>query len=243
MANLQSPPQSKTHTWIIVLLFWAVALLVFIAGYVLYGNKEEPTPTLSGLALANACVGAGFVDKATVATGTDCPAPVNGIVEGNPLVPGFSYPEGWHVYGAVSYLPQGNGTFATMQSTSIDRDPIFYCGDCDGPAIDVSIKTGDKESIVKKGTAATHTEAYLRQFDDEEIYTDIVTSRSTLPNGILTKVTGNLNGLWVGSFEEWVFEGTENMSVVMAMDHDAASAIDNDGWTIVKNSLDFSEIK
>lgn len=154
MPDLQSPPINKTHTWILVLLFWIIALLVFAVGYMLYGNKPEETK-LTVAELVAECTASGFVDAATVPDATTgvCPEPMREIVtfEAPFSAVAFHYYQGWHIYTMAD-----GGTGEEKMYVSIE--PLSECTECSGPGLHAAtiVVTERKLTQGESGVAQTN---------------------------------------------------------------------------------------
>ncbi len=237
MAKLSSPPNSKTHTWILVLLFWVIALLVFIAAYLLYGKGDE-TAVLSGAELATQCTAAGFVDATTVDDDeepAECPEPEDGEVEATASRPGFTYPNGWHVFGRAQFNATDLQTIVY-----VTPEPVFLCADCDIIIPGVTMTTQSN----------VHAASYLAEFTDEDLgaYANITMTTETRSNGTLTIVEGNTTENAFGGpgiLEVYIFVGETQMAIAHFSDLDSVSEDDVDpaDWDLIKNSLDFSKIE
>jgi hypothetical protein len=147
---------------------------------------------------------------------------------------GFSYPAGWSVSTTTS--PAERITWRA----SLVPGYFTLCNECDGPFVDISLQSGSKSD---PAVAAQPTfDDYLKTiYTAENGFSDVSIERAT-DSGKRYTVTGKLTGLYDGTFETIYHEGTTHWASAFYLDRDLAETATNEGWKIVKDSLNFSGI-
>ncbi len=243
MPALSTPPVNKTHTWILVLLFWILAISIFVAGYLITQNNQSKIVALSPTELQSQCTTAGFVDKATIqpvvttssSTTGSCPTPADIIVEANQLFPGFSYPSGWSVNGGATDPNNSGRYYITVNS----GPNLQYCIGCDAPGAPISFNIAERDEAAL-GAFSTF-ESYVSSLNQPNPeFTNIAITPFTVTEGLQGfEVTGHQNGM--GSDDvDLVYVLTPKHLIIVA---NSRLTTDNaTGWGIIKSSLDFSKV-
>ncbi len=233
MPKLSTPPINKTHTWIIVLLFWILAIAIFIAGYLITQNNAPKIVALSPTELQSQCTTAGFVDKATVdtnaaATTTNtCPTPEPVKLSYKDSFSGltFQYYTGWQQY-----------SFSDGPTTIYMQDgPIEDCKECSG-----GINADTKIRIVST-TAATATNEYSTELAALKLDSNIaITTQTNAPTGNLITWTDNSIcdgvGCTTGKHEAWFLTSGKTFFNANFTD-DGSTTTDNDAWNLFVSTV------
>lgn len=195
MPPLSTPPVNKTHTWILVLLFWILAISIFVAGYLITQNNAPKIIALTPTELQSQCTTAGFVDKTTItiddsSTQTQIcptPAPTSKIYSdglGSPIK--FSYPIDWNVYTKSSIDKSG------LTTIELSPLPLGDCLECGGYFGNVAI-----EFSIYHPWAQSNFPISLQNIIDNLTKSGITITNqtsTTLSSGILTTLTKTFTG-------------------------------------------------
>ncbi len=237
MPPLSSPPVNKTHTWILVLLFWILAISIFVAGYLITQNNAPKIVALSPTELQSQCITAGFVDKATVTDSAtpavECPTPAPEQLTYNDSLFGdlsFKYFKGWQVYT----MQDNTRDITTIQ---LGLEPLGDCNECGGYRSPASIIiTKAKQSAVGSGTARITELKAAQKIDLGTNETKI------LGTGTLTIITWDDNnpcdgvGCTPGVHSEWIYE--TNTQIITAAWYDNSTTKDDDTeWSLFLDTV------
>ena len=242
MPPLSTPPINKTHTWILVLLFWILAIGIFIAGYLITQNNAPKIGALSASELQSQCTTAGFVDKAVnppLATGelegavTECPTPVAEQLTYNDSLfsdLSFKYFKGWQIYT----MQNNTRDVTTIQ---LGLEPLGDCNECGGYRSPASITiTKAKQSAVGSGTARIIELKAAQKIDLGTNETKI------LDTGTLTIITWTDNnpcdgvGCTPGVHSEWIYE-TSTQVITAAWYDNSTTKDDNTEWSLFLDTV------
>lgn len=229
MDDMTQAPQSKVHTWMLILLTWIAVFSIVIVGILLTRNSSS---SLSSSDIATACQNgttsgitsnltkiseACNADSATAATTTTM------AIEGTPT---FSYPVGWQ-FTVNRDLVKGKHTI-TMNG---DNGPIITGTDTEGPFVPFSLLAGTK------------TDLPMNEFPKDGAVTNGPTTVKILSNGTLTTITGVTND-FTGELEEFIFFVGQTQAVKITLpDPSIQSEAQKADLAVIINSLDFSSIK
>lgn len=224
-------PQSKTHTWIIVLLVWAILLLMFGIGYMVYQEQQQRSAdattggaetrcdgVIAALAtaqeeLANVATCEAFVDKETY---SDTLA--------HPLT--FDFPDTWN-----AYTMQDNT--AGVTTISLSAETFGDCNECGGYMPPVPITVTVEKSAVSDPAIFAALEA--NPFVD-------VTKTETYRSGTLVSWNDTSTegaGIRPGEHVAWI--GVKNNRVITASYYKAGgSDADDAAWAMLLASIDVS---
>lgn len=210
----------------LILSMAAIALIILF-------NQNRPTSE----ELATACqseVGAAIsseYDKVIKACEEAQENAVN-TIQGSARHPGFSYPSSWTAVGNFSRTN-------TELSQTIHITPGFlnYCEACDGPYIPVLITSFPKTSISVTDIASLKT--YIDTQYKDDFHTNVQVTDSKIGNADVVIVTGHLSGMYEIDFEHVYYLGSTS---VVRIDADASNEYKN-GWSVIKSSLDFSDVE
>ncbi len=170
-------------------------------------------------------------DASTVALKTVAPSATN---------PGFGYPENWSAFSQDQIV---NDSFTN--TTYLNNSLIHFCDGCDGPIFPVTI-VSEKINLatINAGQPATSFEDFVTNnyYKEPGLYRDVVMTKTTVGAGTLFTFTGYEDGMFSGNFETLIYAGQESWVRVTYFDQDPGETITNQGWEIIKPSLDFSLI-
>lgn len=229
---LQTP--SKTHTWILVLLVWVIALLLFVAGYMIYRDQSnegldvatEGAQTSCSEEIADAIKAYqdGKGDEATAAPA--CPTTDSYAIG---IGPSFDYPITWEVFAQAI-----EGRSATI--IRLSEEPLWLCEGCDGPGNPIDIE-------VYGNTTEQSLDAYVAsRYSVGNGYVSTTKGTTTINGASVLRVKGQYNGMWSGPFEDIVYVTDTTIVVASMLNSEGDTSIDA-AWEVVKNSLDFSEME
>jgi hypothetical protein len=239
MAKTAPQTRSKPHGLVIGLVF-IVLLLTLVAVGLLVSTQKSPVSPDEYTAACKTEVQSAVLDATREITRV-CndggePAPAIGTVTTEQGRIGFDYPLGWSV--------ELRSREITITNWSAQMVPgvLAYCEGCDGPFIDVGMQVGNKSHPVISARADFH--AYLLSvYTTDKGYHDINITQSTVDGGTRYVVTGRIEGLWAAAIEDIYYEGVTEWAGAFFMDADSTDTAGNEGWAIIKESLDFSSIK
>ncbi|MEK7183599.1 MAG: hypothetical protein AAB776_03125 [Patescibacteria group bacterium] len=235
----QPQTSSKPHGLVIGLMF-AVLLLSLVAVAVLVTTEGKISTTDEYVAACKSQVEGAVLDAtreiARVCTDGGEIAPAVGTVTTDQGRIGFDYPIGWSVE-LRSY-----GIEPASWSAAMVPGVFMFCEGCDGPFIDVSMQVGSKSHPVI--SARANFNAYLLSvYTTDKGYKNINITQMAENGGTRYVVTGQIEGLWAGPIEDIYYEGETDWAGAFFMDADPGDTVGNDGWEIIKESLDFSSIR
>lgn len=242
--DINSTPRStKIHGVIVSLL--VVLLLTSLSAVGLLVMRSTSAPTTTELTAAcQAEVQAAVLDGAREITRVCKPdtavEPTLGEVPGLAGGVGFNYPLGWSVETKRLDTAATNGGISWR--AKLVQGYFASCDSCDGPFIDIAMLVGAKSDP----TVASYPDfnAFLQHYYGDPInYTHLVISPSKDVGGERYTVTGSQTGLFSGPFEAIWFEGKTHYANITFLDDDLVSTANNEAWTIVKESLDFSGVQ
>lgn len=221
-------PQSKTHTWIIVLLVWAIMLLMFGIGYMVY-MKTQSQNTLSEADLANACTNAVNAAVAAIATNDEaatCETPEDretyADTLAHPLT--FDFPDTWNVY------TMQDGTTDTT-TVSLSAETFGDCTACGGYSAPVPITVTLEKSSVPDPAIWAELEANPNAD---------VTKTETFRGGTLVTWTDTSSegaGIKPGTHIEWI--AVKNSTVITASYYKASGGAEEDAaWNMILATID-----
>jgi hypothetical protein len=240
MEELTPTPSSRSHGLIIGLLFaLLLGTLVAVALLVLEKNGPDTNPDL-----AIACEEQ--VADAVSTTIEDEQAKCQelrradaeekmGEVPAREGTLGFSYPQAWSATTTTS--PSERVTWRA----SLVPGYFTFCEACDGPFIDISMQVGSltDPAIVAQPTFLDYLETI---YTAQNGFSEVSISHPT-DNEKRYTITGKLDGLFSGDFETIYYVGTTNWASAFYVDQLPGDTTSNEGWEIVKGSLNFSGIK
>lgn len=218
----------KTHTWTLVLLFWVIALLLFVAGYLVYRDHGTPVADVTTGGAETSCDEAITDALAAAADEIACEVVVTTDAYTGSIGPHFTYPIDWEVVvDQVDLSP-------VINVLHVSEDPLWLCDGCDGPANPIDV------TIAENVTADTLDTYVTRRYTAANGYTDITKGTIPIKGVSVLHVKGRFEGIWSGAFEEIVY--VTDATIVIASGNitdDSAQA----AWEVIKNSLDFSEVE
>lgn len=230
-ASAKTPPPSRTHTVIIVLLMWVVALLVFGIGYMVYRDQSADAVDVAKDDTAMSCeerIDAALKSATTVESDVSC-ATTDSYAGTNG--PSFSYPVDWEVFSQAV-----NGRASTV--VYVNRDPVWLCDGCDGPLNDMTVQ-------ILPNTDGITLDAYVeKRYGTNNAYGySGVTKGSAVINGTTVfEASGQFDGMGQGPFKEIVYVTEKTLVTVQSINWDNRPDVDA-AWTVVRNSLDLSEVE
>ncbi len=214
---------SKIHTWIIVLLFWIIALLVFGIGYMVYQNQSDDTVDVTTGGAEASCNEA--VADALAAKVCDVPAQEKATFTDSFMPLTFQYFKGWHIY---SYTNGGTGA----TTVNVSENPLSGCSECSGyttPHGSINIASR------KLTTGETGKTVFAKKIADLTADTNItITSQSESATGGAVAWADNTPcdgvGCASGKYETW-YSSTEKYLFVAGLEADG-SAERSAAWTL-----------
>ncbi len=234
MDDMTQAPQSKVHTWMLILLTWIAVFSIVIVGILLTRNSSS---NLSSSEIAAACQNgttsgiASSLTKISEACNADsatAAATTTMAIEGAPT---FSYPVGWQF--AVNKNLVGGKHTIIMNGNS---GPIVTGTDTEGPFVPFYLLAGTK------------TDLPMNEFPKDGTVTNGPTTVKILSNGTLTTTTtttttGAMND-FTGELEEFIFFVGQTQAVKITLpDPSIQSEAQKADLAVIINSLDFSSIK
>lgn len=226
---------SRFHELILGLLFVILLGTLTMVGLLVSRPKPEP-PAVTAVACQS------YIDAAVADAGEGCeiqaepnePMQAQSVPAREGRV-GFVFPVEW----------------STLTGNNISTQPSWYahlmyghipmCDACDGPLLDVSMAVADKKTLPASNYADFH--AYVVSQYTDPSYSNVVITPSDDVGGERYTVTGQQNGLFVGPFEAIYFEGPNLYASIIFLDKDVDDMKINEGWEIIKDSLDFSGLQ
>lgn len=151
--------------------------------------------------------------------------------------PGFDYPASWTAVGndRIEGATPGNTIHVT---------PGFlnYCEGCDGPYIPVILDTYQDSNYA---TFTSLREYVAHFYGDAEFYSNLAFNEEKLAGKDVVVVTGHSTGLFDQDFEHIYFASTKYIaSVKLGVNSEVTNKKEiQDGWTVIKSSLDFSKVE
>lgn len=227
------PKKSSVHGVIIGLLFALLLGTLAVVALLVSGFETKSDDAI--------LVGSGgSCDNEVMAANNACEAQraadalaFQGQVPARNGVVGFEYPAGWSAIVGI------NITNGRTWHAQLVPGYFYQCDDCDGPARDIVITVNDKAEL-NLGTQS-FADYVSTQYSSPDNSNVVITPANDDSDQRYT-VTGHMDGLRSADFESIYFEGSTDYAVVTFLDLYPTSTATNDGWEIVKESLDFSGI-
>jgi hypothetical protein len=233
MSSLSSPPQNKTHTWVLVLLFWILAIAIFVAGYLVTNSKPQPT-ILTPTELQAQCTTAGFVDAATITNEgalIDCPEPVTEQLSytNSFIAISFKYLSGWQLY---SFTDGETGNSAIY----LDNEPISDCDACSG-GINTPIAITSRK-LAKQEDGLDPFGAKIAQLNTSTAI-EITKQTETTGTGLIAWTDNSPCidlGCSTGKHEFW-FKKIDGWLYSASFNDDTTTTADNDAWSLFTSTV------
>lgn len=169
---------SKTHTVIITLLMWVVALLVFGIGYMVYQNQSDAADEMTTGGAETKCDEA--VADALAAKVCDAPAQEKATYSDSFMPLSFQYYKGWHIY---TFTDGGTGSSKLYMNT----EPMSDCSECSGGLEGIIGASSRKLAAGETGKTAYTAQLATLQADANIV----ITSQSESATGGLLTWTDN----------------------------------------------------
>jgi hypothetical protein len=227
---------SKVHMWILILLGWTAVFSLLSVGLLLTKNTD---PGLSTTELSAACQNGVLngittnltrISEACSASEPDPAAMSYDVtVKGTEYYPGFIAPAGWHVSGTMN---------ADTYSISMgDRPLIVYYFDSDAPS-ETKIQM---VSIPTPNTVTPDTQAaYVATLFPADGFENVTTTSQTLTNGTLYTTEADQLYEMGSDVHQTALHYFSSAKLVTIIYNNTA---DEDDWTMIKESIDWSAIK
>jgi hypothetical protein len=234
MNTVPGAQPSKVHMWILILLGWTAVFSLLSVGLLLTKSTDSG---LSDTELSAACQN-GVLNGITTnltriseACSESEPATISYdvTINGTEYYPGFIAPAGWHVSGTMN---------ADTYSISMgDRPLIVYSFHSDAPS-ETKIQL---VSIPTPSTVTPNTQAaFVATLFPAHEFENVTTTSQTLPNGTLyTTEADQLYEIGSDVHQTTLHYFSSTKLVTMTYDNTA----DEDDWTMIKESIDWSTIK
>lgn len=218
---------SKTHTVIIVLLMWVVALMVFGIGYMVYQNQSDDTvDVVTTGGTETSCDEA--VADALAAKVCDAPAQEKTTYSDSFMPLSFQYYKGWHIY---TFTDGGTGSSKLYMNTK----PMSDCSECSGGL--EGIIGASSRKLAEGETGKT---AYATKLAELKIDTNIViTSQSESATGGLLAWTDNnpCDGVGCAEGDHQVWYASSATMLYTAGFEDDGSAEKTAAWTLFLSTV------
>lgn len=224
---MRASPAPKTHTWILVLLFWAIVLLLFIAGYLVY-RTQETAPVITDVQEASC---EEEITDALNAAQDDfaCDPVVTTDTYTGAIGPHFAYPIDWEVASAAHEDRAATNIYIT-------EDPVWLCNGCDGPGNAIGIEVLDNTSNDSLDTFVSD------RYIDVNGYRDVTKGMTTVNRQSVFRAQGQYEGLGSGAFEEMIFLTDATIVIVRKVNWENDPNVDA-AWNVITSSLDFSNVE
>lgn len=228
------------HSLILALLFLTLLASLGMLAMVVMTSRNQPSneEIVATCARQSAMSAATASQAITNACSGDKAQALKAVIATNSY-PGFSYPADWSAFSQDNLSNQ-----VISNATYLNPSIIHFCDGCDGPVLSITMSTQeiDLATLDSGGPATSFDDFATNHYYKDPNYTNMVMNKTSLGAGTLYTYKGHEDGMFNGDFETLVYAGKETWVRVTYLDLDDSETATNDAWTIVKGSLDFSQI-